>query len=76
MKLDSYLASLVYEMENIIASKGQDFSKFDENEQKTIAKAVSLINSVKTVLDTPIIDDHGGVTEQSLGIVKSLNSQI
>ncbi|WP_346746150.1 hypothetical protein [uncultured Campylobacter sp.] len=30
MKLDSYLAPLVYKMENIIASKGEDFSKFDE----------------------------------------------
>ena len=76
MKLDSYLTPLVYEMENIIASKGEDFSKFDENEQEAIAKAVSLVKSVKTVLDTPIIDDNGGVTEQSLGIVKSLNSQL
>ena len=76
MKLDSYLTPLVYEMENIIATKGGDFSKFDENEQETIAKAVSLVKSVKTVLDTPIIDDNGGVTERSLGIVKSLNSQL
>lgn len=76
MKLDSYLTPLVYEMENTIATKGGDFSKFDENEQETIAKAVSLVKSVKTVLDTPIIDDNGGVTERSLGIVKSLNSQL
>lgn len=76
MKLDSYLAPLVYEMENIIASKGEDFSKFDENEQEMIAKAVSMVKSVKTVLDTPIIDDNGGVTEQSLEVIKSLNSQL
>ena len=76
MKLDSYLTPLVYEMENIIASKGEDFSKFDENEQETIAKALSLVKSVKTILDTPIIDDNGGVTEQSLEVIKSLNSQL
>ena len=76
MKLDSYLTPLVYEMENIIASKGEDFSKFDENEQEAIAKAVSLVKSVKTILDTPIIDDNGGATEQSLEVIKSLNSQL
>ena len=76
MKLDSYLAPLIYEMENIIATKGRDFSKFDENEQETIAKAVSLVKSVKTILDTPIIDDNGGVTEQSLLIVQNINAEI
>ena len=76
MKLDSYLAPLVYEMENIIASKGEDFSKFDENEQEMIAKAVSMVKSVKTVLDTPIIDDNGGVTEESLLVAKNANTII
>ena len=76
MKLDSYLVPLIYEMENIIATKGGDFSKFDENEQETIAKAVSLVKSVKTILDTPIIDDNGRVTEQSLLIVQSLNAEM
>lgn len=76
MKLDSYLAPLVYKMENIIASKGEDFSKFDENDQETIAKAVSLVKSVKTVLDTPIIDDNGGVTEQSLLVAQDINTNI
>ena len=76
MKLDSYLAPLIYEMENIIATKGGDFSKFDENEQETIAKAVSLVKSVKTILDTPIIDDNGGVAEQSLLIVQNINAEI
>lgn len=76
MKLDSYLAPLVYEMENIIASKGEDFSKFDENEKEMIAKAVSMVKSVKTVLDTPIIDDNGGVTEESLLVAKNANAII
>lgn len=76
MKLDSYLAPLIYEMENIIATKGGDFSKFDKNEQETIAKAVSLVKSVKTILDTPIIDDNGGVTGQSLLIVQNINAEI
>ena len=76
MKLDSYLTPLVYEMENIIASKGEDFSKFDENEQEAIAKAVSLVKSVKTILDTPIIDDNGGVTEQSLFVAQDINTNI
>ena len=76
MKLDGYLAPLVYEMENIIATKGGDFLKFDENEQETIAKAVSLVKSVKTILDTPIIDDNGGVTEQSLLVAQDINTNI
>ena len=76
MKLDGYLAPLVYEMENIIATKGGDFSKFDENEQETIAKAVSLVKSIKTILDTPIIDDNGGVTEQSLLVAQDINTNI
>jgi len=76
MKLDSYLTPLVYEMENIIASKGEDFSKFDENEQEAIAKAVSLVKSIKTILDTPIIDDNGGVTEQSLLVAQDINTNI
>lgn len=76
MKLDSYLAPLIYEMKNIIATKGGDFSKFDENEQETIAKAVSLVKSVKTILDTPIIDDNGGVTEQSLLVAQDINTNI
>ena len=76
IKLDSYLTPLVYEMENIIASKSEDFSKFDENEQEAIAKAVSLVKSIKTILDTPIIDDNGGVTEQSLLVAQDINTNI
>ncbi len=76
MKLDSYLAPLVYEMENIITSKGEDFAEFDESEQETIAKAASLVKSIKAVLDTPIINDDGGVTNESLLIAQSIEANI
>ncbi len=37
---------------------------------------ISLVKSVKTVLDTPIIDDNGGVTEQSLLVAQDINTNI
>ena len=70
--LDTYLLPLVWQMEDIIAKEGTDYSTYSPESQKVIMAAASNAGSVKAVLDVPILTDDGSLTEQSGEIVDKI----
>lgn len=76
VKLDAYLTPLVYDMKKIIETNGTDFENFSEKDQQIIAKATSFTKAIKTVLDTPIINAEGGITEESLIVANNTNKYL
>lgn len=70
--LDTYLLPLVWQMEDIIAKEGTDYSTYSPESKKVIMAAASNAGSVKAVLDVPILTDDGSLTEQSGEIVDKI----
>ena len=70
--LDAYLLPLVWQMEDIIAREGTDYSTYSPESKKTIMAAASNVGSIKAVLDVPILTDDGSLTEQSGEIVDKI----
>ncbi|MBD5156579.1 MAG: hypothetical protein HDT13_02950 [Butyrivibrio sp.] len=71
-RLDSYFVSLIFKMDGIIKNEGTDYSKYSIESRRVIAAAASLAVSVKAVLDTPILTEDGGVTEESKTVARSI----
>ncbi len=64
-RLDTYFLPLIYKMEDIIASEGDDYRTYSADSKKAIASCASIAVSVKSVLDTPLLTDDGLLTEES-----------
>ncbi len=52
-------------MEEIIEKEGIDYSLYSVEDKKTIASAASMAGTIKAVLDTPILNEEGDLTEES-----------
>lgn len=63
--LDARFFPLVQQMKEIVAEEGYDYSKYSLESKKTIAATASLAVSIKSILDTPILTDDGGLTDES-----------
>ena len=63
--LDARFLPLVQQMKEIVAEEGYDYSKYSLESKKTIAATASLAVSIKSILDTPILTDDGGLTDES-----------
>lgn len=64
-KLDSYLYPLNQEMKRIVENEGTDYSQYRSQSKKSIAALVSVVSSIKIVLDTAILSEAGDLTEGS-----------
>jgi hypothetical protein len=76
IRLDALFAPLIFQMENIITEKGEDYSKFESREKETIAAAVSTASAIKAVLDTPILSEDGKLTEESENTAKEIHEEV
>lgn len=64
-RLDTYFLPLIYKMEDIVASEGEDYRNYSAESRKVVASCASVAVSVKSVLDTPLLTDDGLLTEES-----------
>lgn len=76
LRLQTVFDPLIFEMSQIIEYKGTDFRAFTDEEKKIVASAMSLAGAVKAVLDTPILNDDGNLTEESGVIVENTQKKI
>lgn len=63
--LNANLSVLIENLEQVIEKSGTDYSLYSEEEQSIVAMSMSLAGAIKKVLDTPIIDEDGNLTEKS-----------
>lgn len=64
-RLDTFFLPLIYKMEDIFATEGDDYRLYQPESKKVIASCASVAVSIKSVLDTPILTDDGLLTEES-----------
>ena len=71
-RLDTFFLPLIYKMEDIISSEGDDYKLYSAESKKVIASCASVAVSVKSVLDTPLLTDDGLLTDESEKTVSSI----
>ena len=76
LTLNSAFEPLVFDMSKIIKEKGTDFRNFSEVDRKVVAEAMSLAGAIKTILDTPILDEQGNLTEESGKVIVTTRRQL
>lgn len=52
-------------LDEVIAAQGEDYAQFDQQAKRSVAACASLAVSIKSVLDTPILDESGALTDES-----------
>lgn len=75
-RLDAYFLPLIYRMEDIVKTEGEDYRQYQPDSKKAIASCAAVAVSVKAVLDTPILTDDGLLTEESETTLTSTQSAI
>ena len=76
IRLQTVFDPLIYQMTEIIKDRGTDFRTYTDEEKKVIASAMSLAGAIKAVLDTPILDEEGNLTEESALVIESTEKKI
>ncbi|PKU92516.1 hypothetical protein CQR46_0092 [Bifidobacterium pseudolongum subsp. globosum] len=69
-QLDVRFSIALRNLDRIIASQGEDYAQFGQEAKQSVAACVSLAMSIKSVLDTPILDDSGTLTDESGVLVR------
>jgi hypothetical protein len=76
IRLDGLFAPLIFQMEDIVKEKGENYATFDMQEKRTIAAVASTAVAIKTVLDTPVLSEDGKLTEESEMIAKEIQEDV
>lgn len=76
VSLNSIFEPLIYEMTNIIEKRGTDFRNFSDNEKRVVAEAMAMAGAIKSILDTPILDDEGNLTPESDKMVEMTRNKL
>lgn len=76
ISLNSIFEPLIYEMTRIIERRGNDFRKFSDDEKKIVAEAMAMAGAIKSILDTPILDDDGNLTPESGKMVEMTRKKL
>ena len=76
IRLQTVFDPITYEMTQIIDKKGTDYRNFSDEEKQCVASAMSLAGAIKAVLDTPILDEEGNLTEESEHIIENTQKKV
>ena len=74
LKLDTVFAPLISRLEEIIKTSGTDYSAFTEEEQNVVAASMTMAKAIKSVLDTPILNEDSNLTPESLTTAENINA--
>lgn len=65
ISLNSVFEPLIYDMKQIIYQKGADYRTFTNEEKAVVAQATAMASAIKSILDTPILNEEGTLTDES-----------
>lgn len=69
--LDEKFSPAISNMTNAIRYFGTDFSQFSQVAQNDVFKAAQLAKTIKTVIDTPLMNQQGGVSYEAQNLLTS-----
>ena len=76
VSLNSVFEPLIYNIGEIIKIRGTDFRTFTDEEKSTVAEAMAMAGAIKSILDTPILDDDGNLAPESEKIVEATRAKL
>lgn len=76
LSLNTMFEPKIYEMGEIIKLRGTDYREFSDDEKKSVDEALVLAGAIKLVLDTPLLDDDGNLTEDSGRLEKIISARL
>ena len=76
IKLDAIFEPMIESLDQIIRTRGTDFSQYSKSEKAVVAANLALAKAIKMVLDTPILTEEGNLTEESKTIAGSIQDVI
>ena len=75
-RLDARFLPMVYRMEDIVKTEGNDFRLYTNESKKAIASCASIAMTIKAILDTPLLTDDGLLTGESETTVNLVTKKI
>jgi hypothetical protein len=76
LSLNSVFEPLVYDMTQIIKYRGTDARYFTQDEINVFGEALTMAGAIKSILDTPILDEDGNLTPESAKIVETTKNKL
>src|SRR5699024_11554454 len=64
------------DLRQIISNKGTNWDDFNRPDKETIHKALLLAQMIKGILDTPLLDEDGAITEKSAEMLETSKSAL
>ena len=64
IRLDMLYNTLLDSLEDVLRSFGEDYQTYDESTKKIVAANIKITETIKAVLDTPLIDTKGNITKE------------
>lgn len=71
-RLDTSFMQLISEMDKIIKTEGVDYSLFTPESKKKIASTAATAVTIKSILDTPLLNEDGSLTDSSEQVIHKL----
>ena len=75
-RLDARFLPLIYKMEDILKTEGDDYRAYSDESKKIIASCASIAVTIKTILDTPLLTDDGLLTGESETTVSFVQNKL
>jgi hypothetical protein len=75
VKLNQSFLPLIRTMESIIQEKGGNLSTYTPEEKETVLSAISCADTLGKALNTPLLKENGGISEESKQIIVEIISK-
>lgn len=75
-RLNFRLISSINDLKIIIEMEGTNYNLYKDISKKKIYKLVQIVQIIKIILDTPLLDDDGKLTYQSKNVLEKSNKQL
>lgn len=72
-KLDEVLTPMLIKLDTVIEFAGTDYHEYPAPAQKSIAALAATVQATKAMLDTPLLDANGALTDESQEIGEVVN---
>lgn len=74
IRADSLYSEAINNLERVINDFGIDYSTYNEDSKKVIAANIKLTQTIKAILDTPILTDNGSISEESDKLIETYSN--
>ena len=71
IKTNVIFKSGINSMRTIISDSGTNWSLFESNEKKAIHRVFLTAQLIKGIIDTPLLDEDGAITQQSKELLET-----